>query len=109
LESNAIAALFLHNCIAVVLVLLLSILVRIRWLVSLIAWSLTIGASFLWKGIGNEWFLAWNKYIKKLVFDGGLWRDSTTEAEIIGLLLFWLLPLGLAYATALARITKIKD
>ncbi len=109
MESSAIPAVFLHNCIAVVVALLLASVLRIRWLVALITWSLTIGVSFFWKELGREWLLAWTKYLRWPVIDGGLWRDSATEGEIVGLLIFWLLPLALAYAAALAYIAKIKD
>lgn len=109
MESGAIPAIFLHNSIAVVLTLFLSFLIRIRWLVSLIAWSITFGLSFLWKGIGIDWFLAWKRYFRELIFEGGLWHNTVTEKEIAGLLIFWLLPLALAYATALARIVRVKD
>ena len=109
MESGAIPAVFLHNCIAVVLTLILTLIIQIRWLVSLIAWSLTIGAAFLWKSIGTEWFLAWKRYFRELIYEGGLWQDPVTEKEITGLVLFWLLPLALAYVTALARIVKVKE
>jgi hypothetical protein len=109
LDTSAIPAAFLHNCIAVVLVLLFSTFIRIRWLVSLIAWALTIGVSFFWRDIGCDWYSAWQTYLHEPVFGKGLWTDSASEVEIIGLLIFWLMPLALAYATALARITKISD
>jgi len=109
LEPSAIPAIFLHNCIAVVGALLLASVLRIRWLVALIVWSVTMGASFFWKELGQQWLLTWTVYLRRPVIDGGLWTDSASEGEIVGLLVFWLLPLALAYATALAYISKISD
>ena len=109
MDASAIPAVFLHNCGAVVITLLLTVFLRIRWLAALIAWGLTIGASFLWKDIGPEWYDAWMRYLYRPVVKGGLWHGTVTDVEIIGTIIFWLLPLGLAYATTLARITKIKD
>lgn len=109
MENSAIPAVFLHNCAAVVLVLLLALVLHVRWLVTLIAAALVMAGSLLWKDIGYEWGAAWQKYFYKPVLEGGLWHDSTTETEIIGLILFWLLPLGLAYATSLATIARRTD
>jgi hypothetical protein len=92
----------------VVLTLLLAFVLRIRWLVALVSFGITMAASLAWKSLGYEWMVAWGKYLYKPVLAGGLWRQSATEEEITGLIVFWLLPLALAYATAVARIAKIK-
>lgn len=106
MEFDAYPALLLHNLTAMVLSLLLTIPLRVRWLVSLIAWMGTIWGSFIWKDIGISWQDPWRAYFYEPVLGGGLWRGSVTETEIVGILIFWLLPLALAYAVTLARIIK---
>ena len=108
MEASAIPAVFLHNCIAIVAALLLALVLRVRWLVTLIAWGVTFGAGYAWRNMGYEWMNAWIEYVRKPVIDGGLWHDSASQAEIVGLLIFWLLPLALAYAVTLACIAKIE-
>ena len=108
MESMAIPAAFLHNCVAITVALLLALVLRVRWLVSLIAWGVTFGAGYLWRDMGAEWMNAWIEYVRKPVMDGGLWHESASQNEIVGILIFWLLPLGLAYAVTLMCIAKIE-
>jgi hypothetical protein len=88
--------------------LLLSIPLRIRWLITLIAWGLAIGVSFLWESAGYELHSAWRTYFYDPILGGGLWHDSASDTEIFGFFLFWLMPLALAYMVALARIGKMQ-
>jgi len=106
LESLGVPAAFLHNCAAIMFVMLLSIFIHVRWLVIPVAWVFTIAGSFLWMKIGFGWYSAWYAYCYSPVIGGSLLRSPTTERKIIGLLIFWLLPLALAYAAAVARIAK---
>jgi hypothetical protein len=108
LDTTAVPAIFLHNFIAVIATLLLSIPIRIRWLITLIAWGLAIGLSFLWEQVGLTWHFTWKTYFYNPIFGGGLWHDSASDAEVFGLFLFWLMPLALAYLVALARIARIE-
>ncbi len=108
LDTTAIPSIFLHNFIAVIGSLLLTIALRIRWLVTLIAWGVAFGTSFLWEKAGYEWHVTWKTYLYDPVLEGGLWHDSASDAEVFGLFLFWLMPLALAYMVALARIAKIE-
>lgn len=108
MDSTSLPAIFLHNFIAVIATLLLSIPIRIRWLITLIAWGLAFGTSFLWKQVDPVWNFTWKTYFYNPIFKGGLWHDSASDEEIYGFLLFWLMPLALAYMVALARIARIE-
>ena len=108
MNTSSLPAIFLHNFIAVIATLLLSIPIRIRWLITLIAWGLALGVSFLWEQVGHVWHSTWKTYLYNPVFEGGLWHDSASDEEIYGFLLFWLMPLALAYMVALARIARIE-
>jgi hypothetical protein len=109
LEVEAVPAIFLHNCVAVVSALLIAFALRIRWLVALISFGIAMASSLAWKSIGFEWEIAWKNYLYRPVIEGELWHGSATETEVAGVIIFWLLPLALAYVTALARIAKIKE
>jgi len=109
LESGAVPAAFLQNCSAIILALLIAPLLRIRWLSAFIACGGAFTLSLLWRNIGREWQAAWTVYFHNPLLKGGLWKGTLTNMEVIGVLVFWLLPLGLAYFTTLTLITKRSD
>ena len=109
LDAVVLPAVFLHNGSAAVVALVLSSFLRVRWLVALLAWAAAMAASFLWKGIGPEWLFTWGYYVRRPVLEGGLWRGDLTQAELTGLLAFWLLPLAFGYLSALARVARVTD
>ncbi len=108
MEAMFFAPVMLHNAIAVVVALLITVVLRVRWLAALLSLASSIGASCLWRGIGQSWAIGWIRYLYKPVLGGGLWHGTVTHNEFVGLLLFWLLPLGLAYAVTLARVARIQ-